>query len=173
MHEIGMQAPRPERDPVEQRMRPAGVERVPAHVRNLQLRIGRRDAVDLAGNPTQALDHLVFAAALRHQLHADADAEERPALATHRFLERLDHALDRIESAAAIRKRADAGQHDAVGPAHRVRVSGHHDRLVASGLARRTLERLGGRMQVARAVIDDRHGHGRPPGWGNRPITSS
>ena len=154
-------------------MRPQRGERVPAHVGNLQVGVARGDAVDLAGNPAQSFAHPIFAAALGHQLHADADAEERPALATHRFLERLDHALDRIESAAAIRKRADAGQHDAVGPAHRVRVSGHHDRLVASGLARRTLERFRGRMQVARAVIDDRHGHGRPPGWGNRPITSS
>ena len=43
VHEIGVQAIRPGRDAVEQRMRPADVERVPAHVRDLQRRIGRLD----------------------------------------------------------------------------------------------------------------------------------
>ena len=40
VHEIGVQPVRPERDAVEQRVRAAGGERVPAHVRDLQRRIG-------------------------------------------------------------------------------------------------------------------------------------
>ena len=56
--------------------------------------------------------------------------------------------------------------------AHLVGVARHHDRLVVAGLARRALERLGGRVQIARAVIDDRDGHGRAPGCGNRPMIS-
>ena len=44
---------------------------------------------DLAGDPAEARRGAVLEAALGHQLHADADAEERPAGGDHR-LERLD-----------------------------------------------------------------------------------
>ena len=64
MDEIGVQALRPERQAVEQRMRPIDVERVPAHMRNFQVRITGRDAIDLAGDPAQPRGDLVFAAAL-------------------------------------------------------------------------------------------------------------
>ena len=171
MHEIGVQPLRAERQAVEQLVLARNVERVPAHVRNFQVRIGRRDAIDLAGDPAQALRHLVFAPALGQQLHADADAEERPALLAHRLLERGDHAVDRIETAAAIGKGADAGKHDAVGGGHHIRIAGHDDRLVEAGFVRRALERLGGRVQIAGAVVDDRNAHRSAPGSGNRPIT--
>src|SRR5262249_44167484 len=75
VHEIGVRALRPERDAVEQRMRAALIERIPAHVRNLQARVGGRDAIDLARDPAEPRRHLVLAPALGHQLHADADAE--------------------------------------------------------------------------------------------------
>ncbi len=96
---------------------------------NLQVRIGGRDLVDLAGDPAQALRDPVFEPALGHQLHADADAEERTAALAHALVERLDHAVDRIEAAPAIGKGADAGQHDAIGLRDRVGAAGHHDRL--------------------------------------------
>ena len=115
--------------------------------------------------------HLVFAPALGQELHADANAEERPALAPHRFLERLDHAGDGIEPAPAIGKGADAGQHDAIGARHHGRIARHHDRLTDAGVLRRALERLGGRMQIAGAVIDDGDAHRGTPGSGKRPIT--
>src|SRR5690242_11062052 len=70
VHEICVQPVRPERDVREQRVRPQHVERVPAHVRDFQRRVRRRDAVDLAGDPAEAGRHLVFAPALGHQLHA-------------------------------------------------------------------------------------------------------
>ena len=70
---------------------------------------------DLAGDPAEPLGDLVFAAAFGHELHADANAEKRPAAAGAPGLERLDHAGDGIEAAPAVREGADAGQHDALG----------------------------------------------------------
>ena len=115
---------------------------------------------------------LVLEPALGHQLHADADAEERTAALAHAFVERLDHAVDGVETAPAIGKGADAGKHDAVGARDRLGAAGDHDRLRVAGFARRALERLGGRMQIARPVVDDRNGHRCAPGCGNRPMTS-
>src|SRR5262245_26314837 len=172
VHEIGMPALRSEPEALEQRVRPHLVQRVPPHVRNLQRRIARHDAVDLAGDPAEAGRDFIFAAALCHQLHADADAEKRPAVAAHGFLQRLDHPVDRIQAAATIREGADARQDHAVGATHRVGIARHHDRLVAAGLAHRPLERLGGRVQVAGAVVHDGDAHARAPGWGNSPSTS-
>src|SRR5262249_56457764 len=75
MHEISVQALRPDGDALEQRMRPARVERVPAHMRDLQTWIRRRDAFDLARNPAQPRRDLVFAAALGPELHDVANAD--------------------------------------------------------------------------------------------------
>src|SRR5258708_19295070 len=97
VHEISVQTLRPDGDAVEQRMRPPCIERVPAHVRDLQTRIRRRDAFDLARNPAQPRRHLVFAAALGHELHANANAEERPAPPAYAVVERIHHAADGVE----------------------------------------------------------------------------
>ena len=111
-------------------MRLARVERVPAHVRDLQRRIGRRDPVDLAARSSRGPAVTSYSRPRSAmQLHADADAEERPALAAHRLLQRLDHARHRVEPAPAVGEGADARQHDAVGAAHRVGIAGDHDRL--------------------------------------------
>ena len=91
------------------------VEGVPAHVRDLEGGIARLDAGDLAGDPAEALGHLVFAAAFGHELHADADAEKRPAAPAHGVVERLDHAGQGIEAAPAVGEGADARKHDAIG----------------------------------------------------------
>src|SRR5262249_8780472 len=77
---------------------------------------------------------------------------------------------DRVEAAPAVGKGADARQHHSVGAAHLLGIIGDHDRLVAPGLARSALERLGGRVQVAGAVIDDGDAHARAPGSGKRPM---
>ena len=53
-----------------------------------------------------------------HELHADADAEERAALAAHGFLERVAHAGHGLEAALAVGEGADAREHDAIGGAH-------------------------------------------------------
>src|SRR5215467_14109903 len=172
MHEISMQALRPDGDALEQRMRPARIERVPAHMRDLQTWIRRRDAFNLARNPAQPLRHLVFAAAFGHELHADANAEERPAAHAHAVVERLHHAADGIEPAPAIGEGADARQHHALGAGDLLRIARHHDRLRQTFLARGALERFRRRVQIARAVIDDGDAHRGAPGCGNKPMTS-
>ena len=73
------------------------------------------DRHHLAVDPAEPGDGLELAAALRHQLHADADAEKRPAATHHRLVQRLFHAGHRGEAAPAIGEGADARQHDAVG----------------------------------------------------------
>src|SRR3954470_2582347 len=55
VHEIGVQPVWPERNAVQQRMLAPRRQRVPAHVRDLQPRIGRRDLVDLAADPAKPL----------------------------------------------------------------------------------------------------------------------
>ena len=94
------------------------------------------------------------------------------ARTAHAVVERLDHAADGVEPAPAIGEGADAGQHHAIGAPDLLRIGRHHDRLVQSFLARGALERLRRRVQIARAVIDDRHAHRGAPGCGNRPRTS-
>jgi hypothetical protein len=53
--------------------------------------------LDVACDPVEAVGRDVLLAARRHQLHADADAEERPRLVTHGFSHRLDHAVERVQ----------------------------------------------------------------------------
>ena len=66
----------------------------------------------------------VFAPALGHELHANADAEE-PAASAHA---RVEWSIaDGVET-AAIGEGADAGQHHAVGARYLVGIAGHHDR---------------------------------------------
>src|SRR4051812_14860627 len=172
VHEIAVQPVGPERDAVEQRVVAALVERIPAHVRDLQIRIAWCNAVDFAGNPPQAFDDFVFAAALGHQLHADADAEEGPTFFAHGLVQRIHHAGHGVEPAAAICEGTDTGQHDAIGRAHRIRIVGHQNRLIVTGLARRAFEGFRRRVQIARAVVDDRNRHDRACGCGNSPTMS-
>src|SRR6266508_5736341 len=83
MHEICVQTLRAEGNSVEHRMRPARIERVPPHVRDLQISVRGRNPLDVARDPAQSLRHLVFAAALGHKLHAEANAEEGTAALAH------------------------------------------------------------------------------------------
>ena len=117
MNEIGVQAGFAGRDAGEHGMRPQPVQIVPAHMRDFQQGIARPDRRDVAGDPAQSLGDFILQTARRHQLHADADAEERAAARAHRFFQRLDHAGDRVEAAPAIGEGADAGQHDLIGRA--------------------------------------------------------
>src|SRR5262249_17619359 len=172
MHEISVLTLRTDREAVEQRMRPTRVESVPAHMRDFQIRIGWRDPFDLTRDPAQSRWHFVFAAAFRHELHADANAEERPAATTHAVIECLHHPFDGIEPAPTIGKRADAWQHHAIGASDLLGIARHHNRLCQSFLARGALERLCRRVQIARPVIDDGDAHRGAPGCGKRPMTS-
>src|SRR5262249_11826467 len=172
MHEISVQALRPDGDALEQRMRPARIERIPAHMRDLQIWIRRLNTLDLARNPSEPLRHLVFAAAFGHELHADANAEERSAAPAHAVVERLDHAADSIEPTPAIGEGAHARQHHALGAGDLLGIARHHDRLRQPFLACGALERFRCRVQIARPVIDDGDGHRGAPGCGNKPMTS-
>ncbi len=111
-------------------------------------------------------------AAGRHQLHADADAEERPRLLSHGFRHRLDHAVELVEALAAIGERPDARQHDAIGAIHHLGITGDNDLVELLHAARRALERLGGRVQIAGAVINDGNAQRDAPGCGNKPMIS-
>ncbi len=94
------------------------------------------------------------------------------ALLAHRLRHRLDHAVERIEPAAAIGEGADAGQHDAVGAKHHFGIAGDHDLLRIFHAARCALERLRRRVQIAGAVIDDGNAQREAPGSGNNPMIS-
>ena len=111
-------------------------------------------------------------AAGRHQLHADANAEERPRLVAHRFGHRLDHAVKCVETPAAIGEGADAGQYNAIGAKHRFGVAGHNDLFRLLHAPRGPLECFRGRMQIAGAVVDDGNAHRGAPGSGNNPMIS-
>ena len=89
--------------------------------------------------------------------------------ALHGLLERCAHARHGLETPHAIRKGADAGQDDAVGFPHRVGIGREDDGrrdVEGRGCA---LERLLGRMEVARPVVDDRDAHAPSPS--GKPIT--
>src|SRR6202051_205124 len=127
VHEIGVPALWAECQAVEHRVRSRHIERVPAHMRDFQVRIARHNAIDFAGDPAQALGDLVFTAAFGQELHADANAEERPASLPHRLVQRADHAVHRVEAAPAIGEGADTRQYDTVRLRHHRRIVGHHD----------------------------------------------
>src|ERR1700722_14990023 len=95
-------------------MAPSHIEGVPAHMGNLQSRIAWLDRRDVACNPVQAVDRLMFEPARRHELRADANAEERPASLAHCLLHRLNHARNAVEPTAAVGKCANARQKDMV-----------------------------------------------------------
>ncbi len=136
---------------------PVELQLVPAHMRNLErLVLGRRSPPPRPRIQPRPSVVCEFEPARRHQLHADADAEKGPRFADDRLFQRRAHAGHGHEPALAIGEGADAGQHDAVGRGHHLGVAGHLDVGRKPRLARRALERLRGRAQIARAVIDQR-----------------
>jgi hypothetical protein len=133
-------------------------EAVPAHVRDLDGRIGGLELAHLAGDPVEAGGLAELQAAGGQELHADADAEERPAPGLHRLGHGLDHPAARLQRRHAGGEGADARQHHAVGRGDRRRVGGDQDLGLPLGDAGK---RLLGRAQVARPVVDQGDGlHG-------------
>ena len=167
--EIGVETVLARRNAGKQRVVAHHLERVPAHVRDFQLRVGGRDLHHVAGNPAEPVDGLLLQPALGHELAADANAEEGLSAPDHLLLQRLDHAGDRAEAAPAIGEGADARQHDPLGAGHHIGIGGHDDRV--AGVPRSALEGLCGGVQVARAVIDDGDAH--RSGSGKRPRIGS
>src|SRR5215813_4653464 len=148
------------------------VERVPAHMRNLQRRIGWLDAVDFAGDPAKARRHLIFSPALSHQLHSNANSKKRFSILSYTLFKRVDHSRDCVETSPAIGKCADAGQHHTVGTHNRIRIVRHENWLLVSIFTCSPFEGLGSRMQIAGAIVNDGNAHRWAPGSGNRPMTS-
>jgi len=99
----------------------------------------------------------MFEPALRHKLHADADAEKGFAALAHGLIKRLDHARNPIEPGAAVAEGSNAGQDDTVGIAHAFRLAGDENLRIGPGFARRALE-LGldyarTRKQFGKAIV--------------------
>ena len=153
-------------------MRPPRVERVPAHVRDLQRRVRRRDPVDLAGiQPSPSVTSYSRPRSAMSCMPTQMPRNGRPRART------LSLSASTMPPTASSPRRQSAkaptpgsttrsARRDLLG------IAGHDDRLVQAGLARGALERLGRRMQIARAVIDDGDAHRAPPACGNRPRTS-
>ncbi len=154
-----MQAPLAERNAMGECMGLVLVQRVPAHMRNLQGGIDGPDAIHGAWQPAQPSGHTVFRALRRQQLHADADAQKRHSVAPHALLQRLHHAGRGCEVGHAIRIGPVTGQHDAVSRAHDLRVVCDGNIARHSGVGHGALQRLAGGMEIARAVIDQRNSH--------------
>ena len=113
----------------------------------------------------------MFEPARRHELHADADPQERPPPLPDRLGQRLAACPGTaFRPRHAVRKGADAGQHDPVRGANPLRIGGHHDRRRDARFLGRALEGLVSRMQVAGPVIHDGDAHAMPSS-GNMPIT--
>src|SRR5215472_18305000 len=91
MHEIRMQSIRAHRYTGKERMVFQHIERIPAHMRNLQIRTQRRNAIDFARDPPETRCYFVFESALRHQLHPDTNAEEGLAIFSYALFKRIDH----------------------------------------------------------------------------------
>ena len=91
-------------------VRRAHVEVIPAHVGHLEGERWRARSRGrgwgqrhhLARNPVQARVVAVLTADGGHELHADADAQERTAVPAHHLLQRLDHARQGVQPPAAI-----------------------------------------------------------------------
>ena len=152
MDEIGMETSSAKLQTGEERVRTHEVERVPAHVWNLERGIGRRKADDVAGDPAEALAGLVLKAAGSHQLHPDADAEEGLAAPPDVLVEDLPHAGHGPESITAILEGADTRQDYSLGAPHFVGAAGHTNIATDSGVARCALEGRFGIMAALRGT---------------------
>ena len=148
------------------------VERVPAHVRDLQARVGRRDAVDLAGDPAEALGVTSYS---RPRSAISCMPTQMPRNGRP-FSRTASSSASTMPGTASSPRRQSAkaptpGSTTRSAARDRVGIAGHDDRLVEAGLARGALEGLRRRVQIAGAVIDDGDAHRVPPGSGKRPMT--
>eukprot|EP01137_Pigoraptor_chileana_P035163 Opistho-2@28780 len=130
------------------RMREAGHDVVPAHVRDAQAR-RRIERTHGAADPSEPRVATMLFARVGQQLHADADAEEGRTLAAHALFHRAHQPVDRRQSVHARGKRPDAGQHDAVGLRDKIRIGGDGNIVGA-----RRDERIMHRAKIARAIVD-------------------
>src|SRR5262249_472707 len=112
-------------------------------------------------DPAEAVDGLKLAAAVRHKLHADANAEKRAGTSDRRFVQRCFESGYRGKTASAIGEGADAGQDDPIGAHDRFRLIGNLD--LGGNPSGGGLEGLRCRAQITRTGVDDRYLHNRLP----------
>ena len=136
-------------------MRIDDVQRVPAHVRDLEGRVVRLDGLDVALDPAEPRRDAELEAALGHQLRADADAEKRPALP--RTVVSSASRMPATASTPALQsaKAPTPGSTMRSAASTAAGLSRDLDGDVGLALARRPLEGLGRRVQVAGTVVDD------------------
>ena len=95
-----------------------------------------------------------------HQLHADANSEERLGAADDFVLQRVPHAGYGLKAVAAVLEGAHTRKHDTIRLANLVGIGSDFHLYRQSIVAGGAFEGLGRGMQIARAVIDDGNAHG-------------
>ena len=123
---------------------------VPAHMRNFQI-CSRYNRADVATDPTEPARRFMLNARIRQQLHTDANTQKWNSVNAHALLHRGNHAINRGQRLHTMRKGANAGQNDTVGFGNNIRIGG--DMHVACA---RRFQRIVHRMQIARAIINQR-----------------
>ena len=149
-------------------------QRVPAHMRDLQRRVGRRDGARPRLRPSRALASRHARARASPSAAGRRRCRERACPSAAPSLPAPRPCRDGVEARACSRRRR---RRRAARCARRAATSsGSAVTLTASlrtGLARRALEGLGGGVEIAGAVIDDGDVHGSAQACGKSPITPS
>ena len=167
-----MQAVRAGLDAVEHRVVALRVQGVPAHMGDLQAP-DRPARSALTSPPIQSRPGLVSYSRPRVAMSCmptQMPRNGRPRRAPPRSAPRPCRARRRARAGNPRRRRRPAARSRSARRT-RVGIGGDRDGLGEARLARRALEGLGGRVQVARAVIDDRDAHRPRSASGKRPIT--
>src|SRR5262249_58191096 len=86
----------------EQRVFRQRLDLIPPHMRDLQRIVARLDRDNLPVDPPKSLGCLELAAAPRHHLHADANAEKRAPSKSDRFVQSGFETPDGSKTASAI-----------------------------------------------------------------------
>ena len=153
-------------------MRPRDIERVPAHVRDFQVRVPRHDAIDLAGDPAKpSVTSYSRPRSAKSCMPTQMPKNGRPLCRT------ASSSAPTMPSTAS-RPRRQSAKAPTPGSTTRSAFATTAGSLVTTmgwleaGLVRGAFERFCGRVQVTGAVIDDRNAHRRAPGSGKSPITS-
>ncbi len=113
------------------------------------------DGAHLAFDPAEPRRFNELEPALAQKLHADANAEERPALAANRLFKRFDEARNALQPVLAVGVGADTRQHDAIGAENVLGSRTDDDLRRSRAIPRRALESLGGGVEIPRPVVDD------------------
>src|SRR5579872_307894 len=132
-------------DAVDARMACAHLERVPAHVRNARCSTKARHDTGKDAEPRVLA---VFVAAFEEELHADANAQKRPAAGEHAADGIVERAL-----AQRIHRRAEGavtGKNHGIGEVERRRLIRQRETHP------KALQRAGQRAEVAAPVVDHR-----------------